>query len=60
MLLQDDYLGGSGSRGYGKIEFEGVKYCFNELKDNKYQRNEPNEEFLSVNFLKNEDSEVGV
>lgn len=27
-LLQDDYLGGSGTRGYGKIEFEGLKMTF--------------------------------
>lgn len=25
-LLEDDYLGGSGSRGYGKVKFENVKY----------------------------------
>lgn len=25
-LLEDDYLGGSGSRGYGKIKFENVKF----------------------------------
>jgi len=29
-LLEDDYLGGSGSRGYGKIKFSGVKL---ELRD---------------------------
>lgn len=25
-LLEDDYLGGSGSRGYGKVKFENVKF----------------------------------
>ncbi|TAK40943.1 MAG: hypothetical protein EPO28_09365, partial [Saprospiraceae bacterium] len=24
-LLQDDYLGGQGSRGYGKVKFDGVE-----------------------------------
>ena len=27
-LLQDDYLGGSGTRGYGKIAFEGLRMTF--------------------------------
>ena len=41
-LLEDDYLGGSGSRGYGKIKFEELKitnkpkeYYEGEIKDLK-------------------------
>jgi len=32
-LLEDDYLGGSGSRGYGKIEFLNVKKGIKTIKD---------------------------
>jgi len=32
MLLQNDALGGSGSRGYGKIEFLDLKLDDNEFK----------------------------
>jgi CRISPR-associated protein Csm3 len=32
-LLEGDYIGGSGSRGYGKIRFEGVKYTTSEVKE---------------------------
>lgn len=31
-LLEDDYLGGSGSRGYGKIKFENVKFLQKNIK----------------------------
>lgn len=38
-LLEDDYIGGSGSRGYGKIKFEKVKFLEKTIdiysKDNK-------------------------
>ena len=32
-LLEDDYLGSSGSRGYGKVEFKDVKIYWNSIKD---------------------------
>ncbi len=32
-LLQDDYLGGSGSRGYGKIRFENVEFFRKTIAD---------------------------
>lgn len=31
-LLEDDYLGGSGSRGYGKIEFKNVKFLQKDIE----------------------------
>ncbi|MBL1215636.1 MAG: type III-A CRISPR-associated RAMP protein Csm3 [Ignavibacteriae bacterium] len=38
-LLQDDYIGGSGSRGYGKIEFINIKH--GERTVEQYKVNEP-------------------
>lgn len=32
-LLNDDYLGGMGSRGYGKVEFKDIQVFFNSAKD---------------------------
>jgi CRISPR-associated protein Csm3 len=32
-LLEGDYLGGSGSRGYGKVRFEGVHYAIKRVVD---------------------------
>lgn len=32
-ILQDDYLGGSGSRGYGQICFENIKYEYKSIDD---------------------------
>ena len=32
-LLEDDYLGGMGSRGYGKVKFEAVKVWWNRASD---------------------------
>ncbi len=32
-LLEDDYLGGMGSRGCGKVKFEGIKVWWNTAKD---------------------------
>jgi len=32
-LLEDDYLGGMGSRGYGKIEFKNIKIYWNKRED---------------------------
>jgi len=40
-LLEDDYLGSSGSRGYGKVEFKDVKIYWNSIKD--YERGKLNE-----------------
>lgn len=36
-LLQDDYLGGQGSRGYGQIQFEQMSVVFKSLKNGKYE-----------------------
>ncbi|RKX20284.1 MAG: type III-A CRISPR-associated RAMP protein Csm3 [Candidatus Zixiibacteriota bacterium] len=33
MLLEDDYLGGMGSRGYGKIKFENIRIYWNTVQD---------------------------
>jgi CRISPR-associated protein Csm3 len=49
-LLQDDYIGGSGSRGYGKIEFVEVGYKENVLKDGRYEQAKG----LTMNFLTTE------
>ncbi len=43
-LLQDSYLGGSGTRGYGKISFIGVRVTFR--KKEYYQKNVPEEEIF--------------
>ncbi|MBO8169048.1 MAG: type III-A CRISPR-associated RAMP protein Csm3 [Thermoanaerobacteraceae bacterium] len=32
-LLEDDYLGGAGSRGYGQVKFEGLKVFWNSVED---------------------------
>jgi len=32
-MLQDDYLGGHGSRGYGKIRFENVAITVKSIED---------------------------
>ncbi|MGB9722136.1 MAG: type III-A CRISPR-associated RAMP protein Csm3 [bacterium] len=32
-LLEDDYLGGMGSRGYGKVEFKDIKIFWNKAQD---------------------------
>lgn len=34
-LLQDDYLGGQGSRGYGQVEFDQLKICQKEIDPEK-------------------------
>ena len=39
-LLEDDYLGSSGSRGYGKIKFEDIKIYWNSKED--YEKGEIN------------------
>ncbi len=34
-ILEDDYLGGQGSRGFGKVKFEGVKFSEKTIDDYK-------------------------
>lgn len=34
-ILEDDYLGGSGSRGYGQIGFKGMKYEYKSIEEYK-------------------------
>lgn len=36
-LLQDDYLGGQGSRGYGQVQFEQMSVVFKSLKNGEYE-----------------------
>jgi len=62
-LLEDDYLGGSGSRGYGKIEFKEINYIYKQKEyyegnsDKKY-KNDKNIDDLSKlqEILKNKNS----
>ncbi|MBO8161628.1 MAG: type III-A CRISPR-associated RAMP protein Csm3 [Thermosipho sp. (in: Bacteria)] len=42
-LLEDDYLGGAGSRGYGKIKFENLKVVY---RDKKFYLGESGEKIL--------------
>ena len=35
-LLEDDYLGGSGTRGYGRIKFSEIKIVRKEITDQEY------------------------
>lgn len=46
-LLEDDYLGGSGSRGSGKIGFEGMQMI---LRDTTYYTHEKTEKSLAKDF----------
>ncbi|QTA38791.1 type III-A CRISPR-associated RAMP protein Csm3 [Thermosipho ferrireducens] len=48
MLLEDDYLGGSGSRGYGKIKFKDVKIKFR--NKNFYENPKIGEKCVEVNL----------
>jgi CRISPR-associated protein Csm3 len=43
-LLEDDYLGGGGSRGSGRVKFEEVKIVF---RDKEFYRNKREEEILA-------------
>ncbi len=45
-LLESDYLGGSGSRGYGKIEFKKIQTSF------PFKGDEPSQEVKDFKFLK--------
>lgn len=52
-LLQDDYLGGSGSRGYGKIEFNNIHFSLKTLS--KYETDNlpisiPENQTVDINF----------
>ncbi len=47
-LLEDDYIGGSGTRGYGKIIFENVKFTQKTIKI--YEDNNTEEPYLGVQF----------
>ncbi|WP_337043881.1 type III-A CRISPR-associated RAMP protein Csm3 [Emticicia sp. 17c] len=42
-LLQDDYLGGSGSRGYGKVLIKNISATRREIKEQTYQESEKHE-----------------
>jgi len=50
-LVEDDYLGGSGSRGYGKVQFKGIKVYARNRDD--YGSPQPFREFDSVQDLAN-------
>jgi len=43
-LLETDYLGGSGSRGYGKVKFKNLKIYWNSKED--YERGSLNQEVI--------------
>jgi CRISPR-associated protein Csm3 len=47
-LLEQDYLGGSGTRGYGKVSFKNLKVFFNSCKD--YENGKLNETPLNGDF----------
>ena len=49
-LLEDDYLGGSGSRGYGKVKFENIKIVF---KDKEYYKGNGSEKVYEIKELDN-------
>lgn len=46
-LLEDDYLGGSGSRGYGKVKFENIVI---EYRDKKFYEQESEAKILNVDL----------
>jgi len=47
-LLEHDYLGGMGSRGYGKIEFHNIEVLWNDK--NAYENGELNKKAVNGNF----------
>lgn len=47
-LLEDDYLGGSGSRGYGKVKFDGV--IFKEKTISIYENNNVPKDYTKVKY----------
>ena len=48
-MLKDDYLGGHGSRGYGRIEFKDVKATVRSMED--YKQADVGETLLADDFL---------
>ena len=42
-MLEDDYLGGSGSRGYGRVEIRIKDYEYKKIQDGKYMKAEKDE-----------------
>lgn len=48
-FLEDDYIGGNGTRGYGKIKFEGINISLKTLKN--YNKEEIVSEVSSLNNL---------
>lgn len=50
-LLQDDYIGGSGSRGYGKIAFEEIEVIYKEIKNYEYKKAPKIEDKSINNFI---------
>ena len=51
-MLKDDYLGGHGSRGYGRIDFVDVKASLRSMED--YKQAEVSQTLLVENFLNND------
>lgn len=49
-LLEDDYIGGSGTRGYGQIEFLNTKYVYKKLENNVYKSTGTDQEFFNSTF----------
>jgi len=41
-MLEDDYLGGSGSRGYGRVKIKVCGFEYKEVKEGQYQKAEDN------------------
>ncbi len=42
-MLEDDYLGGSGSRGYGRVEIRVEGYEYKKIENGEYKKAEPEE-----------------
>jgi CRISPR-associated protein Csm3 len=40
-LLEDDYLGGSGSRGYGKVSFKNLDIQWQPIQNYEYPEKKP-------------------
>ena len=47
-LLQDDYLGGNGTRGYGKVEFKNITIIKKTLK---HYSNQSKDEYESIDKI---------
>jgi CRISPR-associated protein Csm3 len=47
-LLEHDYLGGMGSRGYGQVEFKGIKVYWNTTQD--YESGKLNQKLINDNL----------